>query len=171
MPVDKARDGKCRPSALQLNFAFVGAHFFQSLIGHVRCRTQDEGIAITPRNSPWAQASTFATHPQFRLGKQLQQIGARRFQPDFDHTPCHADNGINRAEQGFEPVLAIGGNRAVQAFSDLIAGHFGAVGPLHPVDAKDDAAPVVGDDPALGKRRLDLPVRVECDQTHCSFPH
>ena len=100
----------------------------------------------------------------FRLGEQLQQIGARAAQRDFQHRVGHRGDQFDAAEHRLQRVAARPARGGAQPARDLLGGDRAAVGPGRAADPEGVAQAVVGDDPALRQRRLDLAGGVEADQ-------
>ena len=100
----------------------------------------------------------------FGLGEQLQEIGPRAAQADLEHAVGHRDDILDRAEHRLQRVAARPAQRGAEPRHDLLGGDRLAVRPLGAAQAEGVAQPVVGDDPALRQRRLDLAGGVEADQ-------
>ncbi|VVT21422.1 hypothetical protein SPHINGO391_470197 [Sphingomonas aurantiaca] len=112
-------------------------------------------------------ASAGGRHAQKRklgLREQLEQVGARAAEPDFDHLRGHRDDLVDRGEKRCERIARAGCDLSVEDRNDLIGGDWRTVAPIAFAQAEDIAHAAVDHDPALGQAGLDLACGVEPDQ-------
>jgi hypothetical protein len=94
----------------------------------------------------------------------LEEVGPGRFEADLEHLGDHRLDLVDRSEQRLERIAACRRGGRPHPGGDLLGGDRASVRPGQAREAEGVAKPVVGDDPALGQRRLDLARRVESHQ-------
>ena len=158
----EAGDRERRPLAAEQDVgqARIGSSASSSLRG---IGEADAG-RIDPAEPIGPGAAIVLDDRQLGMGEQLEEIGARPVQRDFEHEIGHRGDALDRAEDRLERVAARPAQRRAQPGRDLLGGDRAAVRPGRAADAEGVAQAVVGDDPALRQRRLDLAGAVEADQ-------
>jgi hypothetical protein len=112
---------------------------------------------------PCAIAWAIKRNCHFGLSKELQEIALGRFQTDFKHLPRHRNDLVNRAQHRLQATAAISCHQALQHPRNACTCDRATISPFCAADAKDDAETIVSDDPALGKRWLNLALTVKGD--------
>ena len=103
-------------------------------------------------------------HRQRGLGEELEKIGARRLEFDVDHLRRDRVHLVDRAEQRLQRVAAGGGDHRMETADDLGGVDRARAGGRQVWQAEDQAAAIVGDDPARRHPRHDLAAGVEADE-------
>ncbi len=102
---------------------------------------------------------------QLGLRHEAQEIGHRGAQANLHHPAGHRPDVADRSEVEGQRRPAQVAQHPAQAFAGPLSSEIGTVGPFPVTQAEDVAAPLVGDDPAVGERRDDFALRVERDET------
>ena len=99
----------------------------------------------------------------FRAGPAIAGNWDAGFEADLEHVVGHRHDLVDRAEDGPERIAAFRRRRGPKPRHDLLGGDPPAA-PIRLAEPERIAQAVVGDDPALGQRGLDLAAEVEPDQ-------
>jgi hypothetical protein len=153
-------NGARRPFAAQRDAGQARAGFLVL----AALRLEHDHAPFGPRQAIGAGAGTGFDDRHFGMGEQLQEIGPRPPQADLQHLVGHRDDVVDRAEHRLQRVAACPAQRRAEPRHDLLRRDPAAAGPVGAADAEGVAKPVVGDDPALRQRRLDLAGGVEPHQ-------
>jgi hypothetical protein len=111
-----------------------------------------------------AAAARPAHQRQLGLGEQLEQHRHRARQADLDHPAGHRADLGDRREVEPERGTAQPADRFAERRARAFGGQLATVGPRAVAQPENEAAPVVGDDPAVGERRNHLALGVERDE-------
>ena len=104
---------------------------------------------------------TAANDREFGLGEQVEQVGAGRSEPDFDHPVGHRDDVLDRAQRIVEAAIAGRAETRLERACNLFGGDLAAIAPFGRGQPKDVAQAVVADVPAFGQAADDIAAGIE----------
>src|SRR3546814_7295718 len=118
---------------------------------------EQNGAIFLRRQVEWPGAAVVQHDAQFRLGEQLEEVRARRFEADFQHVVGHCLDLVDHAQLDLEVVAAGAAYRRLEPLRDLLGRDGLPVRPFGADETKRVSKAVIRHDPALRQRRLDLP--------------
>src|SRR3546814_16827604 len=81
---------------------------------------EQNGAIFLRRQVEWPGAAVVQHDAQFRLGEQLEEVRARRFEADFQHVVGHCLDLVDHAQLDLEVVAAGAAYRPLAPLRDLL---------------------------------------------------